>query len=719
MNLNNEYFSFILDKTSDSQREDQNKQRVIKSVSRSKKRSTVKKKNSEQAEENVPDEPLNPEDEWNRIRAASKGNWDQHIRELNRHKEVSSEGTNERGTRRKSRGGELKKTKSTENGDKIYFKVPTPSKKVRPTPQLTTPQNQTKSPAKSINDSLTIPSTSTPNQVIVSPPLNHNDSSISLITVQTSCLKVEPFQISLTQLASVLPDTPFKDSFLNVPVTPQISTETSVQTPFTKLLNELDLHSIIKNTEIQTPLMAKTPGSEILLSPKSTESKLASGYSSRATDYSSGSSYYKPDDIDSKLIEQAIIAEQKVKNMKVNVIQIAPQKKEPIPGTSCTINLDPENILDRTTNGNRMNSELISPERRARQVAELEEKKARTIRILQAQSKARNSRDHIKKVPPKKTSFLSNELRKKRLQGIQVKRKSLTPKKITPPPIAAVNEPKRLPVKGPIILKKVKSNKPLIKLKSEEIETPKPVKLMSNNVKKRNSSQMVPPVQLSPSSSSSSSSSSEQELSSTDSDSSDSELDETKELQTTLITSMDTSRFFSIQEDSTYQRKRLNTDAPKLRSKAHAFQLKDKPNKIIKLTTSDVINLYECRPVEERRKRTSSANKSLTRQKESQVGFEYVISPNSANTSPVSSSTPLANNNKICKPKFYIHSKYGEEIVVSPQGPKTARMPLKIDMKQNQLKHKKLDEIMNSEQDVKSTSTDTAIDTLLNHLHPS
>ena len=94
-------------------------------------------------------------------------------------------------------------------------------------------------------------------------------------------------------------------------------------------------------------------------------------------------------------------------------------------------------------------------------------------------------------------------------------------KKIRPlPPV--VNESKRIPVKGPIILKKLQMyNKSLPKLKS---------------------------------------SSSEQNVSSTGFDSSDSDLDETwwnKGLQTTLITSMDALRFLSIQGDSTYQRKRL------------------------------------------------------------------------------------------------------------------------------------------------------------------
>lgn len=103
---------------------------------------------------------------------------------------------------------------------------------------------------------------------------------------------------------SSLLETPLK---LNVssafPKTPGIHLPPQLETPLIKYTNfdKMEL-SLMKNTEFPTPSFPITPGCIItpfkdIISPRS-DQETGFGSSNRATDYSSGSSYYKPDESD-------------------------------------------------------------------------------------------------------------------------------------------------------------------------------------------------------------------------------------------------------------------------------------------------------------------------------------------------------------------------------------------------------------------------------------
>lgn len=96
-------------------------------------------------------------------------------------------------------------------------------------------------------------------------------------------------------------DTPFKDHTLTpLPNTPRFAIplgSTSQETPAPKIFssNSNTVLSIVKVCDILTPTFAITPGFKV--TPlKDDVSPTSGGYSSRKTDYSSCSSYYKPDE---------------------------------------------------------------------------------------------------------------------------------------------------------------------------------------------------------------------------------------------------------------------------------------------------------------------------------------------------------------------------------------------------------------------------------------
>uniref|UniRef100_A0A8D8BJM6 (northern house mosquito) hypothetical protein n=1 Tax=Culex pipiens TaxID=7175 RepID=A0A8D8BJM6_CULPI len=104
---------------------------------------------------------------------------------------------------------------------------------------------------------------------------------------------------------SALLETPFKAELENFPVTPRFLVPDPLQdTPITKIMRDLkssaEGSSVAQACEIQTPNFPITPG--LISTPKSVtsltspQSTTAGGFSSRRTDYSSGSSYYKPDE---------------------------------------------------------------------------------------------------------------------------------------------------------------------------------------------------------------------------------------------------------------------------------------------------------------------------------------------------------------------------------------------------------------------------------------
>lgn len=114
-------------------------------------------------------------------------------------------------------------------------------------------------------------------------------------------------------LISGLNETPFKNLMTPLPNTPRfaiplssISQETPMPKIFASSSTVVTLQSLVKNCDIQTPNFPITPGFKLTPLKDLLEVSPASGYMSRRTDYSSSSSYYKPDeseDINQKINE--------------------------------------------------------------------------------------------------------------------------------------------------------------------------------------------------------------------------------------------------------------------------------------------------------------------------------------------------------------------------------------------------------------------------------
>lgn len=91
-------------------------------------------------------------------------------------------------------------------------------------------------------------------------------------------------------------ETPCKEaSSFKYPITPGIVISSSIKTPGVRLNKDYD--SLIKFPEYPTPSFAITPGRTKTPMSQTSSQKDGSSYN-RATDYSSGSSYYKPDESD-------------------------------------------------------------------------------------------------------------------------------------------------------------------------------------------------------------------------------------------------------------------------------------------------------------------------------------------------------------------------------------------------------------------------------------
>ena len=111
-------------------------------------------------------------------------------------------------------------------------------------------------------------------------------------------------------MASLL-ETPFKAELLTIPNTPgfAIPLTSTQETPFPKAIISTASNgaaiSLVKNCDIQTPSFPITPGfSGTPLRSGNEGSPTGEGYTSRRTDYSSCSSYYKPDDTEEPILKQ-------------------------------------------------------------------------------------------------------------------------------------------------------------------------------------------------------------------------------------------------------------------------------------------------------------------------------------------------------------------------------------------------------------------------------
>lgn len=113
-------------------------------------------------------------------------------------------------------------------------------------------------------------------------------------------------------------ETPSKESSsFKFPTTPGFAMSSIIKTPGVRLMNNYD--SLIKFPEYPTPSFAITPGRTKTPASQSSSQKDGSSYN-RATDYSSGSSYYKPDesdDIDKNL--ETLIRENRAQTIECNL----------------------------------------------------------------------------------------------------------------------------------------------------------------------------------------------------------------------------------------------------------------------------------------------------------------------------------------------------------------------------------------------------------------
>lgn len=132
------------------------------------------------------------------------------------------------------------------------------------------------------------------------PNLSNNSSSFNEpigfeISPDAEPIRPNPIQPSHSCNISSLLETPYKFDPIGIPSTPQFLVPQVQDTPITKIMNQFKTQggSLIKDGDIQTPIFPITPGSNTTppISP-------TVGCYNRPTDYSSSSSYYKPDETD-------------------------------------------------------------------------------------------------------------------------------------------------------------------------------------------------------------------------------------------------------------------------------------------------------------------------------------------------------------------------------------------------------------------------------------
>ncbi|KAJ6637164.1 hypothetical protein Bhyg_09892 [Pseudolycoriella hygida] len=147
-----------------------------------------------------------------------------------------------------------------------------PEKQTEDTVETTTAQNTRIDPSEIVDIDLIS-------------PINHPNQEPNVVVVKSG--------VNLNNFL----ETPFKDdsSPFKFPITPGITVSSCTKTPGVRRLKDYD--SLIKYSEYPTPSFAITPGRTKTPLSQSSSQKDGSSYN-RATDYSSSSSYYKPDESD-------------------------------------------------------------------------------------------------------------------------------------------------------------------------------------------------------------------------------------------------------------------------------------------------------------------------------------------------------------------------------------------------------------------------------------
>lgn len=266
-------------------------------------------------------------EEWCKMRLINKNDWDNHLRKIQETENTNTKETKKKPSRKKSKrtkssSGNSSETAKAQEQSKLkirirpgksdQFKIDTDKEQINPATE--SPPFNSENVLESLNlrkvETTKIQQTTTP---IVKEKLStmvqktnveftHTEDNRMLSTME---LAISNTGVSTTHHTSLLPETPFKLDG-NMPL---------LNTPCPKVVNRDDaLYSLIKHIEFPTPNFPITPGTlntpniEII-----SKELMNEGYQSRATDYSSSSSYYKPDELDNAQIE-LLLAGDKDKN---------------------------------------------------------------------------------------------------------------------------------------------------------------------------------------------------------------------------------------------------------------------------------------------------------------------------------------------------------------------------------------------------------------------
>lgn len=272
--------------------------------------------------------------EWETQRKLTNKNFDQNLRMQQQQKQIKNK------PKKTVKSIPIDEGLKTENGidkedvaEKIYYKYPTPKKKTKtPKKNLKTKKSEQIQPKdKSIEpveeiikidpvivEPVIEPIVETIIEQVVEPviepiieqviiPLitteeNKTESNLSIIEFNEpigfeTTFVGEPklLELPCSLNVSTLLETPYKFDPTCFPNTPRFLVPQVQETPITKFMNNFKVQdcSSMKNSDIQTPIFPITPGANTTppISP-------TSGCYNRPTDYSSSSSYYKPDETD-------------------------------------------------------------------------------------------------------------------------------------------------------------------------------------------------------------------------------------------------------------------------------------------------------------------------------------------------------------------------------------------------------------------------------------
>ncbi|CAD7090473.1 unnamed protein product [Hermetia illucens] len=342
----------------------QQKKSAIKRPSEAQTKSTKKRRKQDSTNEEQkpasPEVPSDPMQEWARMRSIAPGKWDQHLRAVCATEQAAKPPPpSTRKRRRKLRP--FQRNKKAQAGHSPTEDQPEPAKiepekpseereaePVQPSPgrqsakkaliefKISTPIKVGKSPAKQKSKVVDSPRDQ-PSVVFKQPAKCESPKPPSESVVQPAqCPSKAPERInppeevklaqalleSRSNNIGLLLDTPYKLDAVGVPITPGFLIPDSNTTPMIRLTSFRGQISMCKNPDLPTPNYAITPGSG--LTPFDKDTPRSGYYSNNPTDYSSGSSYYRPDESDD-LDKQfdAMLAENRKKAREKSVFPLS------------------------------------------------------------------------------------------------------------------------------------------------------------------------------------------------------------------------------------------------------------------------------------------------------------------------------------------------------------------------------------------------------------